>query len=155
MTSRCVDLLSVPEHGILFHSSFGRNQGVAQSNPSLLHLPWFFLFTLLLEALWSSPTGWRAFVGLGWIRCWSFLIRRLVKVSGGDWGLEVTVMSKLAFYPKPTPSVLPVGHTHPFSSYLRGFGLHCEGDMFLQGAELLICLGLERIGKHTAVRAGI
>ena len=64
-------------------------------------------------------------------------------------------MSKLAFDPKPAPSIFPVCHTHPFASYLGGFGLHCEGDMFLQGAELLVGLSLERVGEHTATRAGV
>lgn len=79
-----------------------------------------------------------------------------MKVSGGGRrGLEVAVVRKLALYPKPAPSVLPVRHAHPFASDLGGFGLHCEGDVFLQGTERLVRLSLERVGKHAAVRAGI
>lgn len=64
-------------------------------------------------------------------------------------------MSKLALDPKPAPSVFPVRDTHPLASYLGGFGLHGERDVFLQSAEFLVCLSLERIGEHTAVRAGV
>lgn len=73
-------------------------------------------------------------------------------VSGDDWLLEVTVMSKFTFDPKPAPSIFPVGHAYPFTSYLGGFGLHGEGDVLLQGAELLVCLSLKWVGKHAAVR---
>ena len=92
-------------------------------------------------------------MGLIWI--WQVFAHSWMTVRGGHRGLEVTVMSKLALDPKPAPSVLPVRHTHPFTPYLGGLGLQCEGDVFLQGAELLVCLGLEGVGKHTAVRAGV
>lgn len=64
-------------------------------------------------------------------------------------------MSKFAFDPKSALSIFPVQHTYSFTSYLGGSGLHCKGDMFLQGTEFLVRLSLERVGKHTAVRMGI
>lgn len=86
-------------------------------------------------------------------RCFSS--QRRMAVRGADWCLEVAVVSKLAFDPKPALSVLPVRHAHLFASYLRGFGVRCERDMFLQGAQFLICLSFERVGEDTATRAGI
>lgn len=61
-------------------------------------------------------------------------------------------MGKLALDAKPAPAVLPVGHTHPLPSYLGGSGLHGERDVLLQDVQPLVRLGLERVGKHAAVR---
>lgn len=63
-------------------------------------------------------------------------------------------MGKLAFDPKPAPSVLPVGHAHPLASDLGGLGLQGEGDVLLQGIELLVGLSLEGVGEYTTARAG-
>lgn len=78
-----------------------------------------------------------------------------MRLSGWNWCLEVTVMSKFAVDPKSALSIFPVQHAYSFTSYLGWSGLHCKGDVFLQGTEFLVRLSLERIGKHTAVGMGI
>jgi len=64
-------------------------------------------------------------------------------------------VSELALDPEPAASVLPVRHAHLPAADLRGLGLHREGDVFLQGAQLPVRLRLERVGEHAAVRGGV
>lgn len=64
-------------------------------------------------------------------------------------------MSKFAFDPKSALAIFPVQNTYSFTSDLRGSGLHCEGDMFLQCTEVLVRLSFERIVEHTAGRMGV
>lgn len=63
-------------------------------------------------------------------------------------------MGELALDPKPAPAVLPVRHAHPLAANLGRVGVHGEGHVLLQGVELLVGLGLERVGEHTAAGAG-
>lgn len=59
-------------------------------------------------------------------------------------------MSKFAVDPKSALAIFPVQHAHPPASYLGRPGLQGQGDVFLQGAEFLLGLSLERVGEHAA-----
>lgn len=62
-------------------------------------------------------------------------------------------MGILALDAKSASAVFPVGYTDPSSADVRGLGLLREGDVLLQGVQLLVSLSLERVAEHTVVRA--
>lgn len=66
------------------------------------------------------------------------------------WALEVAVVGELALDPKPALAILPVGHAHLLATDLCGLGVRGERDVFLQGAESLVCLNFEWVGEHAA-----
>lgn len=128
---------------ILFHRFFRRNQSVTQSN-SLLFC-WLLLFLFEVQPGIVGSSAWsRSCI------CGFFAPRQMGGTGRGI--LKVAVMSELALDSKPASSILSVGHTHPFTSDLGRFGLHCEGDVLLQGDESLVDLSLEGVCKHAAVR---
>lgn len=104
-----IHALSAPLYSILLHSSFWGNQSVAQSNPPLLHLASrLFLFSFLQLVLRGSSIVHDILVGRCLVRSVCVTLRRWVTVGGKGRALEVAVVGKLAFDPKPALSILPV-----------------------------------------------